>query len=367
MSARKKAVYIKGFNLRKASKAIVGLLTIPLVCTVMIDILNIKKVIGDKWIHAFGIDKKSGIYYVLNECIKVGKFQNLLYGFLFIVCISILVVQIIFFCKNNVQEKILLVLHNSLNQTNFRFDGELQNEYIVKKIRFNQYDTFHSNLPMCEMINRTITEVDLKVADIRRYIKNGYHVGYAGIANIPATFMLGYELGDENAKVYFHKYHGRQTNFNFKDDKFHRLGKKNVRGSFEKEILQESLDLSKPGNIVILISLTQPIKESDFVSITGDNDYIIKYTSSDKIDYDVIDSENQIDDYTDQILSDIAEIQKENNIRQIRIGVAASSAFIFGLGTKFSKTQNKTTIIFHFEKDNYPWGINVTDKRAVII
>ena len=364
---RKKAVYIKGFNLRKASKAVVGLITIPLACKVLIDILNIKKVIGDKWIHAFGIDKKNGIYYILNKCIDLGEFQDSFYGIIIFLCISVIVVQILFFCKNNVQEKILLVLHNSLNQTNFRFDGELQNEYIVKKIRFNQYNTFHSNLPMREMINRTITEVDLKVDDIRQYIDKGYNVGYAGIANIPATFMLGYELGDENAKVYFHKYHGRQTNFNFKDDKFHRLGKKNVRGSFEKEILQESSDLSKPGNIVILISLTQPIKESDFVSITGDNDYIIKYTSSDKIDYDVIDSENQIDDYADQILYDIAEIQKENNIKQIRICVAASSAFIFGLGTKFSKTQNKTTIIFHFEKDNYPWGINVTEKKAMII
>lgn len=364
---RKKAVYIKGFNLRKASKAIVGLLTIPLVCTVMIDILNIKKVIGDKWIHAFGIDKKSGIYYILNECINVGKFQDLLYGFLIFICILILGVQIIFFCKNNLQEKILLVLHNSLNQTNFSFDGELQNEYIVKKISFNQYDTFHSNLPIREMINRTITEVDLKVEDIRQYIKKGYHVGYAGIANIPATFMLGYELGDENAKIYFHKYHGRQTNFNFKDDKFHKLEKKNVRGTFEKKILQVPSDWTKSGNIIILISLTQPIKESDFASIAGDNDYIFKYTTSDEVDYDVIDSENQIDEYADRILSDIAEIQKKTNINQIRICVAASGAFIFGLGTKFSKTQNKTTIIFHFERDNYPWGINVTDKKAVII
>lgn len=364
---RKKAIYIKKFNLKKASKAVVGLITIPLACKVLIDILNIKEIIGDKWIHAFGIDKKNGIYYILNKCIDLGKFQDLLYGVIVLLCISVIVVQIVFFCKNNLQEKVLIVLHNSLNQTSFRFSGELQNEYIVKKICFNQYDTFHSNLPIHEMINRTITEVDLKANEIRQFIAKGYHIGYAGIANIPATFMLGYELGDENAKIYFHKFHGRQTSFNFEDDKFHKLTKKNVRGTFEKEILQESLDVSKSGNIVILISLTQPIKESDFASITGKNDYIIKYTTSDKTDYDVIDSENQIDDYTNQILSDIAEIQKKPNINQIRIGVAASSAFIFGLGTKFSKTQNKTTIIFHFEKDNYSWGINVTDKKAVII
>ena len=115
-----------------------GLITIPLACKVLIDILNIKEIIGDKWIHAFGIDKKNGIYYILNKCIDLGKFQDLLYGVIVLLCISVIVVQIVFFCKNNLQEKVLIVLHNSLNQTSYRFSAELQNEYFVKKICFNQ-------------------------------------------------------------------------------------------------------------------------------------------------------------------------------------------------------------------------------------
>lgn len=360
-------VYIKKFNLRKASKAIAGLLTIPLAFKVIIDVLNIMEVIGDKWIHVFGIDKKNGIYYVLDKFINLGKFQDMFYWILVVICILLIGIQVFFFCKNNLQERILVVMHSSLNQTNFKFSDELQNEYIVKKLCFNQYNTFHSNMQISVLITRVITEVDLKAEEIRKYIAKGYNVGYAGIANIPATFMLGYELGDENTKSYFHKYHGSQTDNTLKDDKFHKLIKKNVRSSFEKEILQEPSDTSKPGNIVILISLTQSIKEPDYTSIVGDNDYIYKYSSSDKIDYDVIDSENQIDEYSDKILSDIAEIQKEQNIMQIRICIAASGAFIFGLGTKFSKTQNITTVIFHFENNNYPWGINVTDKKAVIV
>lgn len=367
MSVRKKAIYIKTFNVKKAFKAVLSLFTIPFFCKIMIDILNIKNIIGDKWIHAFGIDKKNGIYYILNKCVKLGEGHNLISVGIFLVCASVIGIQIVAFCRSNIQERMLVIMHNSLNQTNFRFNSELQNEYIVKKISFNQYQTFNSNLPVDELIDRTITEVDLKAKEIRQYIAKGYQVGYAGIANIPATFMLGYELGDENSKIYFHKYHGKQTNVNLKDDKFHKLDKKNVRGIFEKEILQESSDFTESGNIVLLISLTQPIEESDYTSIVGKNDYVFKYKSSDKIDYDVIDSENQIDEYTDQIISDIAEIQKQKNVKQIRICVAASGAFIFGLGTKFSKTQNKTTIIFHFENSNYPWGINVTEKKALII
>lgn len=364
---RKKAVYIKRFNVRKAFKAVIGLLTIPLSCKAMIAMLNIKDIIGDKWIHVFGIDKENGLYYALNQCVKLGWIHNIIYVGAFFVCISVIGVQIFVFCRNNLQERLLVVMHNSLNQTNFRFGRELQNEYIVKKMCFNQYDTFHSTLPMTELINRTIAEVDLKAKEIKDYIAKGYQVGYAGIANIPATFMLGYELGDENSKIYFHKYHGSQTNINLKDDNFHKLGRKNVRGTFEKETLQESSDLTRPGNIVLLISLTQPIKEPDYTSIVGDNDYVFKYKTSDKIDYDVIDSENQIDEYADQIISDISALQKQSNINEIRICVAASGAFVFGLGTKFSKTQNKTTIIFHFQNSNYPWGINVTKKKALII
>lgn len=329
--------------------------------------LNIKDIIGDKWIHVFGIDKENGLYYALNQCVKLGWIHNIIYAGVFLVCILVIGVQIFVFCRNNLQERLLVVMHNSLNQTNFRFGSELKNEYIVRKMSFNQYDTFHSNLPTTELINRTIAEVDLKAEEIKIYIDKGYQVGYAGIANIPTTFMLGYELGDENSKIYFHKYHGRQTNINLKDDRFHKLGRKNMRGTFEKETLQESSDLTRPGNIVLLISLTQPIKEPDYTSIVGDNDYVFKYKTSDKIDYDVIDSENQIDEYTDQIISDISEIQKQSNINEIRICVAASGAFVFGLGTKFSKTQNKTTIIFHFQNSKYPWGINVTEKKALII
>lgn len=364
---RKKAVYIKTFNVKKASKAVLSLFTIPFFSKIMIDILNIKNIIGDKWIHAFGIDKKNGTYYILNKCVELGEIHNLIFVGIFLVCVLVIGIQIVAFCRSNIQERMLVIMHNSLNQTNFRFNSELQNEYIVKKMSFNQYQTFHSNLPVAQLINRTITEVDLKAEEIRQYIAKGYRVGYAGIANIPTTFMLGYELGDENSKIYFHKYHGSQTNINLRDDRFHKLGRKNIRGTFEKEILQESSDLARPGNIVLLVSLTQPIKEPDYTSIVGDNDYVFKYKISDKIDYDVIDSENQIDEYTDQIISDISEIQKQSNINEIRICVAASGAFVFGLGTKFSKTQNKTTIIFHFQNSKYPWGINVTEKKALII
>ena len=95
--------------------------------------------------------------------------------------------------------------------------------------------------------------------------------------------------------------------------------------------------------------------------------YSHKYMVPETIGYDIVDSSKQLNQYADQIISDIAAIEKAANISSIKICVAASSAFIFGLGTKFSKTQDKDIIIYHFQNSAYPWGINVTRKCPAIV
>jgi len=363
---KRKVIYIKRLNKRKVLKSIFRLLTIPLALNIIIDILNIKEIIGDGWIKILGLDKGSGIYYLLNEYINLEKGKELFLWLVFIAAMVIIIIHAIFFFLENRQERLLIIEHNSLNQTRYRYDDEVKNEYDIKRLKFNQYETFNSNMPLEAMIIKSITETDLNVDKIKGFIAREYAIGYAGIANIPITFMLGFELGDENAKRFFHKYHGKGTNPELKDDKFHLLKAKTVRSSFELEVLQELIDPERESNIIIVVSLTQPIEKSDFSSIAGSNDYIYKYTSSDDIDYDVVDSETQIEQYADKILSDIAIIQKKKNVKQIRLCIAASGAFIFGLGTKFSKTQNIETVVYHFEKKQYPWGINVTKKTPVI-
>ena len=356
-------IYIKRFNFLKAIKKLLGVISIPVIFCIIVDVLHIKTIVGDEWLKILGIDKNNGLYYLVNNFIDFGDFQGTFHWILLLGCIVVIVLQAIVFVSNNMQERLLIIEHNSLNQIGFKYDNDINNKYNVKKIRINQYDTFHANMPVEAMVAKAITEVDLKVKEIRKYISKGYSVGYAGIANIPTTFMLGYELGDENTKKYFHKYHGKKNRSDLMDDKFHLLEEKVIRGTFPREVLQESKNMNQPANIVLIISLTQPIKETDYSAIIGENDYVYMYKSSDDIDYDVVDSETQIEEYTKQILTDIAEIQKRENINQIRICIAASSVFVFGLGTKFSKTQNKTTLIYHFERNGYPWAINVTAKR----
>lgn len=367
MNVRKRGIYIKKFNFKKMFKSLFGILSIPFSLFCIIDILYIKEIIGDTWIKILGIDQETGPYYGLTILANKWKHSDVFMWILVFAFFMIIIIQIVCFLYENRLEQILLIEHNSLNKMYFKINRECKDSYIIVPYRLDQYATFNSNLPLEERLNIAISELENHVDRINDKIGKGkYWAGYAGIANIPMTFMLGYELGDENRKLLFHKYHGRKTPAKLKDDSFYLLKEEVRRFAFKDEIIKKS-DIEKKGKLLLLIELTQPIREADYKDIWEENDYIIKFHIADTINYDVVDSSNQIDEYTDEILHWVAENQKNPNIVQIKICIAASSAFIFALGMKFSKTQNKETIIFHYEKDTYPWGINVHKRIPVII
>lgn len=360
-------IYIKRFDFKKMFKAILGVLSIPFSFIGIIEILHIKEIIDDTWIKLLGIDQDTGLYYGLTILSDKSKHSDSLMWALFLFLLFLIIIQIAYFLYENRLESILLIEHNSLNKMYFRINKECRNSYIIVPYKLNQYTTFNSNLPLKEKLNIAITELENHIDKINDKIGEGkYWAGYAGIANIPMTFMLGFELGDENRKLLFHKYHGRKTSAKLKDDSFHLLKEDERRFVFKNEIIEKS-KLEKKGKLLLLIELTQPIREADYKAIQEENDYIIKFHIADTINYDVVDSSSQIDEYTDEILHWVAENQKNSNIVQIKICIAASSAFIFALGMKFSKTQNKETVIFHYEKDTYPWGVNVHKRIPVII
>ena len=314
-----------------------------------------------------GIDVENGLYYGLSNIVSCWKYGKIILWILLMFFGSYIVAQIVCFLKENRQERILLIEHNSINQMNFRVEKACKEDYILVPHRLDQYNIFNSNLPLEEMIISAISNLESHIKQIKEKIVKGKCLsGYAGIANIPMNFMLGYELGDENRKLYFHKYHGKKTPDKLKDDAFHLLREGVSQLPFKYEVVKE-MDPTKEGKILLLIQLTQPIKEPDYSAVIEENDFVIKFYVSDTIDYDIINSSSQIDEYADTILCWIADRQKDTNITQIKICIAASSAFIFALGTKFSKTQNKETVIFHYQKNTYPWGINVYRKTPVIL
>jgi len=315
------------------------------------------------WLSIFagvwGYDEKTGMYFLVNKIYDNGRGVSCLWLSL-AVDIIIMSFMIIWLLRKNAKRKLLIIEHSSLQRMKFSYDNKELEDYAVKKVMIDPYETLNNpDLPLQEKVALVINEIDNSLPRILKNVESGYQVGYAGIANIPATFMLGYELGDENKKQYFHKFRSDSA-----DDNFHLLKPEDRQLTFCKD--EKLNDLSRPGKILLLIQLTQPIVEADLQDVIEDNDYIIKYEIPKTINFDIVDSAKQINQYAEVILAHITDIQKKSNITEIKICVAASSSFIFGLGTKFSKTQNKDTVIYHYQNNTYPWGINVTKKIPVI-
>ena len=356
-------IYIKRFKYKiKWGEIISSILNVGLlVSSIKIFFMILYRINGFGSLLAsfWNYDEEHGCYFIINS-IYNGQGIKLLR--------LVLIIDILFFIflslwliKKNARRKLLIIEHSSLQKMNFSYNENELGNYADKRLLINQYETLNNeSISIKEKVSLAITEINSKIPEILNYVNKGYRIGYAGIANIPATFMLGYELGDENKKLLFHK---RRDNSD--DDNFHLLKDEPRQLTFISQATKN--EPTKIGKILLLIQLTQPIKEADFQDILEDNDYIIKYEIPQTVNYDVVDSSRQINDYTNRILSDIAEVQKNPNITQIKICVAASGAFIFALGTKFSKTQNKDTVIFHYQNDTYPWGINVTKKIPVVI
>ena len=313
----------------------------------------------DSLSHYWGYDENTGLYYFVNQIYNSGKGACWLWAICVLDSIAIILL-FIWLMRKNRKIKLLIIQHSSLQKMSFTYDLKELDDYSVKKFNINQYDILHSSrLSMDKMIFGVINQIVEILPRILKYVTRGYQIGYAGIANIPAIFFLGYELGDENKKLYFHKFRTDPS-----DDNFHIL-RPDCRQTLCKSE-EKPNDPAKHGKILALIQFSKPISSEDISNILEPNDYIIKYEVPETIDYDIVDSSRQLSQYADQIVNDIARIEKGHNMQAVKICVAASSSFIFGLGTKFSKTQDKDIVIYHFQNNTYPWGINVTKRCPVI-
>ena len=364
MNVRKKVIYIKIRSYKiKWNKIISSILSIGVwFGSVKIFFMILYTLKG--WLPwlmpLIDYSEDSKYYYVVNGVSKL-QHGNVLLSIGLIVDMSVFVFITLLLLRQNASKKLLIIEHSSLQHLSFSYDKDELQDYAIDKLAINQYDTVSNDtLTLIEKISLLIDEIENSVIKINEYVKKDYQIGYAGIPvnNIPSAFLLGYELDDANKKLFFHK-----NRTSASDDNFHLLRDDSVNIKLHPE--KKKNNPEEKGKILLLIQLTQPINEADIQNILEDNDYILKYEVPHNVNYDIVNTAGQISEYTNQILADIADIQKSPNIAEIKICVAASSSFIFALGTKFSKTQNIDTVIYQFDKNRYSWGINVTKRKPI--
>ena len=345
----------------KVISSVISVGTAWLTCKIFLMVMYEVKEIFGWFMPLIGYTEGTPWHYLFNE-IQKGKYGNLCLYLILVISVCVFIASVIWLIKQNAGRKLLIIEHSSLQNVSFSYDKDELEEYAVKNLAINQYKTINNNtLDLEAKVSLLITEICNVVPVINSYVEKHYQVGYAGIpvGNIPSAFMLGYELDDANKKMYFHKNRNNPI-----DDNFHIL--KDESCSIKMHVIHNANNEQNEGDLLVVVQLTQPIKDTDLESVLGDNDYVLRYGVPGQIDYDIVNSARQTNEYVQQIVGDIAEIQKKSNISKIKICIAASSDFVFALGTKFSKTQNIDIVVYQFERCKYSWGINVTKKTAVI-
>ncbi|HHV13078.1 MAG TPA: SAVED domain-containing protein [Clostridiales bacterium] len=349
---------LKRFDILNMFISIGKIIVTGLFFSVIIPILFVLNLIPIEWTKAFGYSEDTGLYVYLLEC--TNKNRNIILWIILIIYAAIVIAIIINWVTQNWKEKLLLIKHSTFEPLSITYEKEQLSDYFTRSLKLDQSlittnTTINDNKKVLAHIKSYIN----KLPKIEKYKRRGYRIGYVGIAHTPLIFMLGYDVGDGNKAVLFHKYRYEGN------DKFQVLSDNTVPVKLTKEEEYPS-NKNELSDILLCIATSFDITGDDVSEIRSENDYFLKYST--EKDFDMIYSSKQVYKYVQEIKTEIGNIEKTHKIGKIKICIASSVAFTFALGQAFSKTHDSEVVVFHYQRGNkYPWGINVTAKKAIFV
>ena len=325
---------------------------------VIMPILFVLNLIPVEYTKVFGYSEDTGFYVYLLE--MTNKNRNIILWIFAIIYAGIVLALIIHWFVENRKEKLLLIKHSTFEPLSITYEKDQLSDYLTRSLKLDQSQiTTNTTMQDKEKVSGYINSYISKLPRIEKYKRHGYRIGYVGIAHTPLIFMLGYDVGDGNKAVLFHKYRYEGN------DKFQVLLDNTVPVKLIKEE-ESSSNKNELCDILLCIATSFDITDNDVSEIRSENDYFLKYST--EKDFDIIYSSKQINKYIQEIKTEIGNIEKTHKIGKIKICIASSVAFTFALGQAFSKTHDSEVIVFHYQRGyKYPWGINVTSKNAVFV
>lgn len=281
---------------------------------------------------------------------------------------------------------------------NYYFDEvrkgrNFQSKFIALHHVSQEYRSFHSSDVMS--IYKQLHEDDIEICDIdltdnyqdgsmrkikealleqnkcieqiikKYHVKEKLTVGYFSLAHIPFAFHLGYKLQTIPVQHHIAKRPRRVWQMlPLSNSKF-------------PELIVEGFSLqtdNKVEEVILQMGISVSIKKSQIEEIINTTTYPLIRITAKNTKLEIIESENQLVNYTEIFLETIQRIRKiYPNIKKIHLFFGGQPCLAFMCGQQISKTMDPDFIVYNFsnaDRPNYGWGINIkkdeiTDFRKI--
>lgn len=235
------------------------------------------------------------------------------------------------------------------------------------------YKLFNKNYDE-DVFNCILDIMKNKVECFKNSTKN-IKVGYTGITSAPLVMYAGKLLESVTFSEYFEFDKTKKI-----ANSYYKLAK--PKKSFIPSFIDKDKALNKnypklkfpdisfidesSEEIVLAVGITQSVKDSQLVQFNTEN--ILKIESETTGD-NTIRSINQLDEYSDEIIEFIKELQERfDNLKVIHFTYAGQSCLAMRLGQRLAEKTRMAEIIayqFKFQGDiKYPWGLVVSGDRT---
>ena len=218
---------------------------------------------------------------------------------------------------------------------NKEFYKDLSNEVKILKSNYLNYGCI-------------VKKIDGYVEEFMEQKKERYYA-FAGILHTPFILRLGFKIGDQ---TYFKLFHKKR------DEDIFKLLKDNKNCMANYPEINVEKELKGSNELVVSIATTFEITKRQLNKFDIENNNYIKFETTTK-GFDVIESEDQVNEYKKIIFDEIRAICREKNIKKIHLCISSSVAFTFALGQGFSENYDPAVIIYNYEKQEYTWGLKL--------
>lgn len=251
---------------------------------------------------------------------------------------------------------VIQVRHNSIER-NVIFENVTEVAKHISVLKIDQYSIMANNAKDFQSIKNALRLLDQEKRAIQSIVdSNGIkEMQYYGLAHIPLTFLLGYQLSDKFSKFSCREYNQNNRNWVAIHENALDYPPLHLR-----ENLETNLEFS--GDVIVKISITMPVLDNDLVGLPLDNPKVFNLTLDTPTRF-IVKSDEQIQDYVKKFRKLMDDIRTHYpNRKAIRVFCSAQPSLCLSLGACLSERMDSNVYIYNYINAStikYPWAVKL--------